>query len=160
MTVTASTGTVGWSRTHSTSLSGVSGSVEGHASVASTQIKLGNVSTTRVKGLSGDASLSGKLSLNPKQGAGGSLGASANADVLSVSETLKMGPVTLTATGNVGFGGELSGSLSQDKGLQASAGLTDVVGGAMKIQIGGAGQSSDYWSQCEHRQKRPDKNRY
>jgi hypothetical protein len=92
--------------------------------------------------LSGEASLNGKLSLNPGQGAGVSVGASANADVLSASETLKMGPVKLTATGNVGVGAEASVSLSQDKGFEASAGLTDIVGGAVKIQIGGAGQTA------------------
>jgi len=103
---------------------------------------MGNISTTDVKGLSGETSLNGKLSLNPGQGAGVSVGASANADVLSASETLKMGPVKLTATGNVGVGAEASVALSQDKGFEASAGLTDIVGGAVKIQIGGAGQTA------------------
>ncbi|PYX31176.1 MAG: hypothetical protein DMG80_10735 [Acidobacteria bacterium] len=65
-----------------------------------------------------------------------SAGAGANADVISASQTLKLGPMTLSATGNVGIGAEASATLSPGTGqYSASAGLTAGFGGAVSISF-------------------------
>lgn len=95
----------------------------------SEQATEGSIGTTSIKATSADAEAHAGVSLT-----GLSAGGGANADVMTATQTIKLGPVTLSATGNVGIGAEASASLSTT-GVSASAGLTPGFGGAVSASI-------------------------
>jgi RHS repeat-associated protein len=108
---------------------GVKASAQAGVGVVSEKATEGSIGTTSIKATSGDAEAHAGVSLT-----GVNAGAGANADVLSATQTVKLGPVTLSATGNVGIGAEASASVSTT-GVSASAGITPGFGGAVSVSI-------------------------
>jgi RHS repeat-associated protein len=108
------------------------------ASVAETTINVTSHSTTQVNALTANAGTDAEVSLGGKNGPGVQTSASANADVLTASETgtIKIGPITITgtATGNVGIGANASYSLGAS-GFSQSLGYTLGYGGALSYSV-------------------------
>ena len=119
-------------------------SAKASASVGETTIKEGAHSTTQMNGLTANAGANAGIVFGGKTGSGISAGAGANADVLTASQTesVKIGPVTITgtATGNVGLGANASFSLGTT-GISTSAGATLGYGGALSLGISWGGDT-------------------
>ncbi|MDE1156352.1 MAG: hypothetical protein PW735_11580 [Acidobacteriaceae bacterium] len=124
-------------------------------SVASATVNEGTHSTTQMDGLTANAGANVGASVGGGKGVQVGAGASANADVLSASQTEKItiGPVTITgsATGAVGVGANASASVGTN-GVSASAGVTPGVGGSLSLSVtwngvsgsGGATSNSNF----------------
>ena len=110
-------------------LGGVKASAQTAVAVANISTTEGSTGTTAIKALNADAGAHAGISTT-----GVAAGAGANADVLSASQTVKIGPVTMSVTGNVGIGAQASASLS-NTGVSASAGITPGFGGAVSVSI-------------------------
>jgi RHS repeat-associated protein len=144
LTVTAGVGTAQASASASYGKNtSVSASVS--AAAASATINEGTHSTTQISALSVDAHASAGVSTGGKTGTGISISAGANANVLAASqtETVKIGPVTISgsATGNVGVGANASLAAGTN-GVSASAGLTPGYGGGLAVSVTWGGLSA------------------
>jgi hypothetical protein len=122
-TITSKALTAGYSAT----LGPSSVSAEAHVSGVNETAKKPAGETT-VQALNADASAHASASL----ATGISAGAGANADIISASHTFTAGNLAVTATGAVGVGAEASFSASPSK-VSASAGITDILGGSIKV---------------------------
>ena len=115
-----------------------SASASASAAGATTTINEGTHSTTQMSTMVGNASAAAGVSVGGASGVGVNASAGAGINVLTASqtETVAIGPVTITAaaTGNVGLsaGGSLSAGAN---GFNASANFTPGYGGALTLGI-------------------------
>ena len=122
-----------------------SASASASAAGATTTINEGTHSTTQMSTMVGNASAAAGVSGGGASGVGVNASAGAGINVLTASqtETVAIGPVTITAaaTGNVGLsaGGSLSAGTN---GFNASANFTPGYGGALTLGISWGGVSA------------------
>jgi len=119
-----------------------SSSAKASASVAEATLHEGTHSTTQMNSVTANAGASVGVSLGGKSGVGISASAGANADVLraSQSETITLGPVTITggASGAVGIGADASANLGAS-GFGASAEAVFGYGGGLTFNVSWGG---------------------